>query len=589
MNPATREPNELGRPVWLKDLVAGAVVFIASLIAFAIAAPMDPEPYHDGSQLPAAIAVSKGMVVHRDVFSGYGFITAWLQGAAVELFGPRLIVIRMFTAVLIAVVTVLMYVLARKARLSIIWSAAVALLWVAAWPGRAVIWGTPLLPWPSVVYLVFQLGALLVFLRALTSDRLLTDDRRRTFAFATMGALTALAVLTRLNYGAAFTLALVISLAVFARSRSVSARHWLAAIGGGLAGAGIPLIVVAAQGAFPAFIDQSIVGPLQGKAIVKPTEWFYYENAYLYGSSLLLITVLATLWLATKPWLGRRTFKVGVGLAALGLTIWATTAIDGSLLRNLILTKLTWAPAMDGQAMQPLFLAVIWTILFAITIGAVLALRAVRRQRATGSPDQVLITTLALTGLASLVQLFPVADPNHLWWAAPIPLVLLVYGLTITAPERARWAVPTLILVPSLVVSVATSVVYLQRPRTEITTGTLAGMRIDSNLYPSVLKVDRLLADVEPHSAAFECAGGLLAVWNGEYLASGPGYVDYAYGLDRATPPSPASSTFRCVPWGQHESAPSDAEAEGFRVVQRSGEVALSYFTYVDILELVAN
>ena len=589
MSRMTPMSGEHGRRVRLKDVGTATFVFVASLITFAVAAPMDPEPYHDGSQLPAAIAVSEGMVVHRDVFSGYGFITAWLQGAAVELFGPRLIVIRMFTAVLIAVVTVLMYVLARKARLSIIWSAAVALLWVAAWPGRAVIWGTPLLPWPSVVYLVFQLGALLVFLRALTSDRLLTDDRRRTFAFATMGALTALAVLTRLNYGAAFTLALVISLAVFARSRSVSARHWLAAIGGGLAGAGIPLIVVAAQGAFPAFIDQSIVGPLQGKAIVKPTEWFYYENAYLYGSSLVLIAVLATLWLANKPWVGRRAFQVGVGLATLGLTLWATTAIDDSPLRNLIVTKLTWAPAMDGQAMQPLFLAAIWTILFAIALGAVLVLRAARRQRATGLPDQVLVTTLALTGVASLVQLFPVADPNHLWWAAPIPLVLLVYGLTITAPERARWAVPTLILVPSLVVSVATSVVYLQRPRTEITTGTLAGMRIDSNLYPSVLKVDRLLADVEPHSAAFECAGGLLAVWGGEYLASGPGYVDYAYGLERATPPSPVSSTFRCVPWGQHESAAPDAEAEGFSVVQRSGEVALSYFTYVDILELIAN
>lgn len=566
-----------------KEAAAAALVFLTSLITFGIAAPMDPEPYHDGSQLPAAIAVSEGMVVHRDVFSGYGFITAWFQGLAVEIFGPRLIVIRMLTAVLLALISVLMYLLARRARLDLLWSAGVALLWVAAWPGRAVMWGTPLLPWPSVVYLVFQLGALLVFLRALT------NERHRATAFAAAGALTGLAVLTRLNYGAAFTLALVIALAVFSRSRGITWRNWLAAIAGGLAGMGIPLIVIAAQGALPAFIDQSVVGPLQGKAIVKRTEWFYYENAYFYGSSLLLLAVLAVLWLSGRGWIGRRTFQAGVAVTTLGLTIWATTAIDNSPLRNLILTKLTWAPAMDGQAVQPLFLAAIWAVLFTGAVGAVVAWQVVRRQRITGSVDQVLITTLALTSIASLVQLFPVADPNHLWWAAPIPLVLLVYGLTVTASPRSKWAVPTLLIVPSLLVSVLTSVVYLQRPRAEITTGTLAGMRIDSNLFSSVAKVDRLLADVKPGSAHFECSGGLLAVWNGEYLASGPGYVDYAYGLGRSTPPSPPSRFFRCVQWGQHESAAMGAEAEGFRVVRRTGEVTLSYFMSVDILELVAN
>ena len=565
------------------DVWPGAFVFLASLVTFAVAAPMDPEPYHDGSQLPAAIAVSEGMVVHRDVFSGYGFITAWIQGLAVEVFGPRLIVIRMLTAVLLSAVTVLIYLLARRTRLNVPVSAGVALLWVAAWPGRAVMWGTPLLPWPSVVYLVFQLGALRVFLRAVTSER------PRTIAFAVMGALTGLAVLTRLNYGAAFTLALVIALAVFSRSRGVTWSDWLAAIAGGLAGMGIPLAVIAAQGAFPAFIDQSIIGPVQGKAIVKPTEWFYYENAYFYGSGLLLLAVLAVLWLSGKHWIGRRTFQAGIALTTLALTIWATTAIDNSPLRNLILTKLTWAPALDGQAIQPLFLAVIWTILFAGAVGVVIAWRVVRRQRITGSADQVLITTLALTSIASLVQLFPVADPNHLWWAAPIPLVLLVYGLTVTAPSRSKWAIPTLLIVPSLLVSILTSVVYLQHPRTEITTGALAGMRIGSNLYPSVVKVDGMLRDVAPRSAAFECSGGLLAVWNGEYLASGPGYVDYAYGLERATPSTKPSSTFRCVQWGQHETAAAQAEADGFRVVRRSGEVTLSYFTDVDILELVAN
>lgn len=563
--------------------LVGALVFFFALATFVVAAPLDPEPYHDGSQLPAAIAVSEGMVVHRDVFSAYGFLTAWLQGLAVHVFGPYLIVIRLFTAVLLAVIALLTFILARWTTRSTWMGAGLGLLWVVAWPGRAVMWGTPLLPWPSVVYLAFQLGALLVFWRGMLTEH------RRTWMLGGAGLLTGLAVLTRMNYGAAFTVALLVTMLSFGPSRGLRVRDWLATLGGGLLGVGLPLGVIAAQGAFPAFVDQSILGPLQGKAIVKPTEWFYYENAYLWGSALLLVSLIALLWMGKQHWLSDRAFRILVALDVLALAIWSSTAIDGSPLRDLILSKVTWAPALDGQAIQPMFLAAIMTLFFTVAVIVVAAWYVIRRNHIVGSHDQLFIVSLALTGAASLVQLFPVADPNHLWWSAPIPLVLLVYGLTVTAPQRARWAVSAVIVVPALVVSIATTAMYLNRPRTEITSGTLAGMRIDSNFMPSIKRVDVMLADVDPRSAEFRCAGGLFAVWNGTYLASGPGYVDYAYGLERASQPQPTTRLFICAPLDESDGAIAAGERPGLMPVGSGERVTLSYFINTDMFEFKAS
>ena len=98
---------------YIAEWVAGTGIFIFTLISFWVVSPLDPEPYHDGSPLPAAIAVADGMTVHQDVFSAYGFITAWAQGGVVRLFGTDLLTIRYFTAVLVAVVAVLIFILGR--------------------------------------------------------------------------------------------------------------------------------------------------------------------------------------------------------------------------------------------------------------------------------------------------------------------------------------------------------------------------------------------------------------------------------------------------------------------------------------------
>lgn len=524
-----------------RDAITAVGVAVIAAAVFFVAASLDPEPYHDGSQLPAAIAVSEGLVVHLDVFSGYGFITAWIQGLAVTLFGPSLLVIRLLSAAILTISAVLTFALARWAIGNRRISAGIALTWVVTWPGQAVIWGTPLFPWPSTFFLMFQLIAVLLTARALL------HREHRPAMFALAGIVLGIAVLTRLNYGAALALALLATMLVMARSRSLKLRDFAVAIGSTLITGALLLSIIALQGGFQAFVDQSILGPLEGKAIVKPTEWFYIENGYLWGSLLLLVTTLAMVWVSRQPWISPRNLLILSGLAVAGLTVWASTAIEGSPLRNLILSRLTWAPALDIQAMQPLYFSAVLTILILIGVIAALVIFRIRGGSLTGTPNQVFIMLLAATGAASLVQLFPVADPNHLWWAAPIPLVLIVFVFTLNRPVRATYAVSAILLLPPLIISIPTAYVFLSQPRTQLDQGALAGMWVKQEYLNDYRSVDRLLLKIPPRSARIDCHEGLLAVWNGTYLSASAGYIDYAYGLENTSPPRPVVWDMTCI------------------------------------------
>ncbi len=562
------------------DIWSLVAVVIAASIVFFIAAPMDPEPYHDGSQLPAAIGVANGLAVHQDVFSAYGFVTAWMQGLAVFLFGPQLITIRIFTALVLVVITALLFVLVRWSTRSQWTAVGISLVWVVAWPGAAVIWGTPLLPWPSVVFLAFQLAAVLLTLRGFTEP--VRPARTRWFFFA--GIFLGLAVLTRINYGAFLALALGASLLILRKKSGLHLREFASASIGTLIAIFIPLGVIVIQGGLLPFWDQSVRGPLQGKAIVKPTEWFYLENAYLWGSILLSLTLLVTMWLGYRHNVPRKWYFALVSTAMFGLILWTSCAVAGSPFRTLILNKLTWAPALDGQVMQPMFLAALATPFILISVMALLVFH--RNETLFTFPEnRVFLVVLSLTAMASLVQLYPVADPNHLWWSAPLPLALLVFSMRSLSAEKYRWAVSAVLVIPTLTISVFAQLNFITQPRIEITTGALAGMRIAQSLAPNVKKVDDLLSDVKAGTASIECKEGLFAVWNGEYLPSSPDYVDYSYLLESASPGNPPERIFVCFPPDSEAAIVNYTRENNLEMVRQSGDIILSYFANTNVVE----
>lgn len=567
------------------SLIAGGAITLISLFLFTASAFLDPEPYHDGSQLPPAIASANGLNIHSDVFSAYGTFTPWIHGFAVNTLGANLLSIRIFTAFITAFATLLLFILAFQVTRSTAIASGVSLVWVATWPGRAVIWGTPFLPWPSNIFIVWQILAILLTLRALTSQK------HRKLMLSGAGAATSLAVLTRLNYGAALAIALLVTALIFHKRVQWKASDWgVLAISSSIVFL-TPLGILATQGTFVPFVDQSILGPLEGNAIVEGTEWFYIENGYLWGSLLLILT-LAALWvLGSWHAIPKKWFVVITITAIIGLSLWASSAIEGTALRELILSRLTWQPALDIQAMQPLYFMAILTMATLFSLVLIGLMRLIKRGNNSDSSaltnrKQLLIVLLTTTGAASLVQLYPVADPNHLWWAAPVPLVLLVFMLSQIENSRVRVALLSATLLPPLVIAPATAWTYFSQPRTQLAAGVVSGMWVQDRYINGFLEADRVLTGIESRSAEFQCKEGLFSVWDGNYLASTPAYVDYAYGLDSANFAAEPSTLILCLPWGSEDLVKKIAADRNFTIVDSTTEISLSYFSDIQIFRL---
>lgn len=554
-----------------------ASLFVLATLVFGTASAMDPEPYHDGSQLPAAIGVSQGLRVHADVFSAYGFTTAWLQGLFVYIFGPDLLTIRFLNAALLTLVAVQIYMLGQRLLGTRTSAWGFAVCWILVWPGMAVSWSTPLLPWPSVLFLVFQLFALHMLLQAQSS----TEPGRSRAGYFLAGLSLALATLTRLNYGVALLACVCIALLLTYRRTLLKWSEVLLLALGFCTGLLAPLCVVVLQGGFPSFVEQSIVGPLQGKAIVSATPIDYVLAAYVWAAIPLTLCV-AVAWLAARVHRAQpRLAYLLLGIAIIANLGWSSIALIDFPTRNFLLSRVSWTFAADIQAMQPFYFFAVATLLFGFILGFLSLINRFRNSAKTESLHQKdsRAVLVGLVALASLVQIYPIADPNHLWWAIPIPGLFVLFLLRLFTTVRGFRFIVLTLFIPPVLLSAGTAWAYYSQDRSHVQSGVLSGMYVKAEYQSSVVEIDEFLSLLEPKSTMFNCHEGLFAVWSGEYLASSAAYVDYAYGV---TPPTETDgNTFIVDCIGVDDTAYRETLTSwrGKPVLAQTGPVALSYFS----------
>jgi len=235
-----------------------------------------------------------------------------------------------------------------------------------------------------------------------------------------------------------------------------------------------------------------------------------------------------------------------------------------------------------------MFVAAIMAILTAMATTLVLAVR-VRTGRLAWSPVQRMFTLLVAASVASLVQLYPIADPNHLWWAAPLPLVLLAFMLTTNENKQIAFWLMAILTVPYLTMSIWSAQAFYGRPRVELSTGVLKGMMVQEALLPDYQAMDHLLKDVEPRSARFVCDQGLFSVWNGAYLADSPAYVQWVHRMQSADPSPLPTRVFLCTEPDALNSAIDYGRREHLVIFRTIPRLGLSYFTSIRMDELVPD
>jgi hypothetical protein len=189
---------------------------------------------------------------------------------------------------------------------------------------------------------------------------------------------------------------------------------------------------------------------------------------------------------------------------------------------------------------------------------------------------------LTLLALVSLVQLYPFIDPNHVWWAIPLPLIVVIGLLTDRMNEQWAWVMACVSLLPTILIAIPRAIDYVSEPRSQVQNGVLSGMWAPVERMDDIAAADRLLLNLESRSNRFDCWNGLFAVWSGKYLADSSAFVNWAPGFTRAAEAPPSGVLVRCVDVNSGNRQ-TKASAEGFVVTDEQAPVSISYYNYTTL------
>lgn len=125
-----------------------------------ISSSWNVDPLHDGATFPSAVAVAQGRTIFIDVQNQYGLLQAIIEGLAIHIFGPYLIVSRLTGSLVVLVTSILIFLCCKKFVNTKI-ALGLATIYLALTPGwnYAPIdgWPSGAGSWPNTYGVLFQL------------------------------------------------------------------------------------------------------------------------------------------------------------------------------------------------------------------------------------------------------------------------------------------------------------------------------------------------------------------------------------------------------------------------------------------------
>ena len=505
-----------------------AVVFIISLLFFALLAPLDPDPHHDGYQFAVALAVSEGAIPHVDVFSQYGPVTAEVQGLLLRLTDPTILSLRYFNAVLLALIAVTSLLLAKRLKLSNFSAALVSLAWVALCPAAGVYSDAlQLWPWSAVLFTLNAQILLLLLFRGLQKSS-------SSLIWFLVGFLLILSIWIRLNQGTPLVVAVLIGLLIHPQSRTVLKGHAATLLLGILASVLSGFAYLLLRSDISLFFTDALLGPIDrfviedfdgSDRVLAPIDVPAILTQTYFLSALPLLVVGAWIFLLLKRVTTTRVLvAVQLSVAFALLTAMGAIGYFGrprDLIESISPIELPLDP-MNALSSNPLYLAWLLTIFM---IGYTVLFALLRPSRI---PNPVL--TVAIFASAALTtQVIPRWDVYHLWWAGPLLLITVFSFLVRNLPARRSSAFVGVLLLPYVALALFSTYNLLQQPRVLVTEGAMKDMLILPSRADSALFFAELARELPPQSTHVLCADGLAASPGRRFTSDRPNFVSWAW------------------------------------------------------------
>lgn len=142
------------------NILLPLTIFLSTFLVSGFFATIGADAHHDGIMFKPALDVSRGLMLFKDTFTLYGALTTIIQAIAIKIFGEYLIVIKLTTAFIYALISVCLYSIWSKflnKRLTFL----SCLIWLFLAPYYIMTF----LPWSSVYALLFQCLTIIFFQR----------------------------------------------------------------------------------------------------------------------------------------------------------------------------------------------------------------------------------------------------------------------------------------------------------------------------------------------------------------------------------------------------------------------------------------
>ena len=249
----------------LLDFLIPIGLFIFTYFITSTFARLGSDTTSDGIMMKPALDVSQGLVLFKETFTQYGALVTILQAAAIKIFGPYLMTIRLQTAFFYGLSSVLLWLIWKRFSPKLL-----VILSIVTWQFLAPYFIWPFVPWSSVYSLFFQLLTIYILI--------LFFEKRKLYWLFMAGMWTALTFWCRQPVGvflAFFTSITLVYLAILGKFKF---RHiFLYYLGGIL----LSLL----------FFGYFIINNAMRDWFLQSIAQGFYWNRYYGGSSKLLSTL----------------------------------------------------------------------------------------------------------------------------------------------------------------------------------------------------------------------------------------------------------------------------------------------------------
>lgn len=384
--------------------VSTIILFLSTNLLFLPFSRIGVDTHHDGIMFTSAMLVRHGKSVQSEVYNQYGPVSNWLQSIELAIFGDHLIVIRIFSAIVLSLSVTINYVAAKRYFGKTIAFCA-SVIWVACAP----FFDTELqmLPWSSDYLLLSNSVALL-----LASSIYLQKSGKHRNIFL-IGVILGINLFIKIHPSAVILVAVVVCSGVF-----VGVHQTRRLVQGSATSVLMVLALLLFFGSPEDWWFQAVSMPRQ------MYEGFFQSGLDGLKANILVNGVTGIFGAYFCIWVGANLLRI--------LQPEEKRNEFVRILRIIAVALLTWIFYSETQltVLNPrlfLWAAVLGTILYAAKL--VPNLNTVEDHRKFPA-----IVYLAIAA-GSLLQVFPMVDRRHLWWAT-LPALAMVLDAIFSQKSR---------------------------------------------------------------------------------------------------------------------------------------------------------